>query len=370
MKAIVFSFAIPSGPNYDSRLKLTLKSISEQGVPVRIGFCDVSNQQACKDALLPYSELIKYTRHGPDEGQSSAINEGWKNVDGDVYAWLNVDDYLAPGALKEVAKVFVDNPDVDVVFGQSYIVRDNGIIGLHNEVRSMTDVIKSSNIISQPSCFVRRKALFDEGLLVDNLHYTMDWDLWIRLFNSGAKFHYLPRVLSVVSWDEGTKTANLNIDRYREIMRISRRSSGLFSSVRTVLSFLLEHLSQYGFSKPIFRAIINTIKMKNDEPVQKWNITPEKQTPLTSMDSVLTLPIFHYEDNPIKALHIEFGTSVKRTYSLDGNVSVVSSEKIVEIPAVIVASETYILTIEETKDSPSQKKSNYFKSLKQIKLIE
>lgn len=310
MADLVYAFSIPVGANYDKRVKLALKSISQQSTPVSVGLCSVCPAESYGDDLLLYSDIIDYARYGSDDGQSAAINEGWRAIDGDIYAWLNADDYLVPGALQKVTAAFNNNPEADVVFGQSYIVQNTKIIGMHSEVRDKMNDILTGNIISQPSCFIRRKALFDIGLLDEVLHYTMDWDLWVRLFNSGAKFHYLPDVLSMVAWDAHTKTSSLSRHRYIEIFNLRRKHASRIASAQTALSFLLEHISQYGVLSPIFSVLLKGLKQRQKLPNRRWIARGSNQTELHVILS-------HYEAQSIESVRISFSTAIERQFLIE-----------------------------------------------------
>jgi len=48
----------------------------------------------------------------------------------------------------------------------------------------------------------------------------MDWDLWIRLYKSGAKFAFLEAPMSQVLWGAETKSASLNKRRRDELRRV------------------------------------------------------------------------------------------------------------------------------------------------------
>jgi len=56
-----------------------------------------------------------------------------------------------------------------------------------------------------------------------DLKYTMDWDLWCRLAQSGAKFHYMHRLLAAVRCYPQTKTLSGDRHRYHEIWRIGKK---------------------------------------------------------------------------------------------------------------------------------------------------
>ena len=248
---MIFAFTIPSGPLFDPRAEVAFQSLSNQSGPnveVVAAFCECSESLEAHELSDQHAGILRYRRHGPDHGQADAIQEGWNNIDGDVFGWLNVDDRLADNALQKVATTFLSSPEIDVVYGQSIIEDDNSSISnpsktLHPNVEAPSDLLYRSNIISQPSCFIRKSALERVGWLNRSLHYTMDWDLWVRLLENGAHFNYIDDVLSIVYYGRKTKTGELNLKRVKEIWKITRRNSSYFVSAKTLIGFTRQHFS-------------------------------------------------------------------------------------------------------------------------------
>src|SRR5437016_162728 len=46
-----------------------------------------------------------------DNGQSDALNKGFKKATGEIIGWINSDDWYEPGTFALVAKFFAENPD-------------------------------------------------------------------------------------------------------------------------------------------------------------------------------------------------------------------------------------------------------------------
>lgn len=241
-----FVFAIPVGPGGQARLHATLASLAAQSADMQIALCHAGEKDAVEDIVAPFRRLIAYERHGPDGGQSAAINEGWRALDGDVYGWLNADDCLAPGALSKVADLFAADPDADIVCGQSLILdAEQRITGLHPAVRAPDADLFRHNMISQPSCFIRRDALKAVDYVDESLHYVMDWDLWVRLMENRSRFVFTPDILSAVLWDEDTKTASLGKKRRSEIRGVVSRLGDPVATAKCMIGFTIHHLTEY-----------------------------------------------------------------------------------------------------------------------------
>ncbi len=214
-------------PNLDQShfLPTALESLIYQREPFKLAVMDGGSTDNFDEVIKVYSENIAHLRSGPDKGQSDAIREGLNKIPGDIVAWLNADDYYFPNTFEKVAKCFETNPDVEVVYGDAIHVNPEGIFLSYfpHTQQFSPNKIANINFICQPTCFVRRTAYERIGGLDSTLHYTMDWDLWCRLSNSGANFYYLHEVLAAVRYYPGTKTLSGDMRRYREFQCIEKK---------------------------------------------------------------------------------------------------------------------------------------------------
>jgi hypothetical protein len=141
---------------------------------------------------------------------------------GEIVAWLNSDDLLAPGALKVVAQAWQKNPRLGLISGQTEIIDQAGkptgnVFG--SEPNVINSLLSSENPVSQPSTFFSTSALKEVGFLDETLHMSMDWDLWLRI---GARYPtlFIPKMLSKSRNWEMTKTRTQLVRSGPEHIRI------------------------------------------------------------------------------------------------------------------------------------------------------
>jgi len=212
-----FAISIPIG-SWNEFLPFTLESLKVQNADMSIALLDASGDPRVSTLADEYDDMLSYRRHGPDAGQSDAIIEGWENIDGNYLGWLNADDSLFPSTLETVTRHLTDHPHLDLVYGHSSIVDEQDrMTGYHFNIEPPGDRLYEGCIISQPSCFFRRSTYERIGGLKRELHYTMDWDLWLRLYTSGAKFGFIEKPMSRVLWASDTKSASFNKRRRQEL---------------------------------------------------------------------------------------------------------------------------------------------------------
>ncbi|HEY5949285.1 MAG TPA: glycosyltransferase family 2 protein [Kofleriaceae bacterium] len=203
-------------------LAATIESVLSQEGDFVIDYviCDGGSKDESVEVIKRYEAMLKAgtwpIRCGgityrwlseKDRGQTDAISKGFAMTTGSVLAWLNSDDTYMPGALQRVAAVFAD-PNVSVVYGKSHFTDEAGnIIGKYPTEPFDVDRLPVFNFISQPSTFFTKAALEAAGGLEVDLHFVMDFDLWIRLAKQFA-FTYVPEFLSTWRLHDDSKTVS------------------------------------------------------------------------------------------------------------------------------------------------------------------
>lgn len=294
-----FSISTPIG-SYHPLLPHCLASLREQSAPVSVALLDASGDPRVARLADEYGDVIQYRRHGPDAGQAAAIREGWEHTDGDVLGWLNADDVLFPDALAAAARAFGSNPDVGVVYGHSAICdQEMRFTGYHWAVSPPGDALRLGCNISQPSCFFRRRATEAVGGLDGSLHYTMDWDLWLRLDAHGARFTFLDAPLSAVFWGEGTKTSGFNATRRKELSRLIERYTPAALRAKVFRGFSVQ-------------AALDRLQPLALRRIARETLFPNKQRvfgvgPDGRLDETATVYWFHLAPTPKRGLRLVVG---------------------------------------------------------------
>ncbi len=295
-----FAISVPIGA-YHPLLRDCLYSLAIQSPRPQVAVLDASGDPRVAEVVAEFSSLVVYHRAGPDKGQSDAIIEGWVNLPGDILGWLNADDALYPGALGEAAKKFDDAPGTDLFYGHSVIVNDDDVIeGYHWAVEPPSDMILAGDIISQPSCFFRRSKLDEIGGLDRELHYTMDWDIWVRFWRAGAKFAYTENVLSRVLWSKDAKTGGFNRRRREELERIIGANASFVRRLKSRFGFALHHALEYlapDFIADFLRAALSRALGRTLRTINGLDRNG-------GFSGEAVLPLVHYADEPMRTLDV------------------------------------------------------------------
>lgn len=131
----------------------------------------------------------------PDGGISDAFNKGIRMARGEIVGIINSDDTYTPGALRLVAEAFAMHPDSDVVHGD--MIRFQGETPLFRLTPAPVDGrIWYDMPLNHPATFVRRQAYDRAGLYDTGLKVAMDYDMVLRLYRAGCRFHRINGVLA------------------------------------------------------------------------------------------------------------------------------------------------------------------------------
>ena len=170
--------------NQGEFIEQTIKSIISQNYPnLEYIIIDGGSTDNTISIINKYDKYISYWVSEKDNGQSDAINKVLKICTGDIFNWLNSDDFYEPKSLFLVASIFKKNQKIKYVSGYERHIYENGRFKIHNGTYVSKKFEK--NIIdcevSQPSTFFRLADVKSvEGLSV-NLKYVMDGELWLKL---------------------------------------------------------------------------------------------------------------------------------------------------------------------------------------------
>jgi glycosyltransferase involved in cell wall biosynthesis len=221
--------------NPGKHLEATIHSVLSQDYPsVEYLVMDAGSSDGTVDLLHSYGDRFRWIS-APDRGQADAINKGFAQTTGEILAWLNADDTYTPGAIRIAAEYLAAHPEVAVVYGNADFIDAHGRrIGpcAHIEPFDRNRLIHYSDFIVQPAAFFRRSAFQAVGGVDANLHWSMDYDLWLKLAKNHI-FHFIPDVLANYRWLGASKTAAGGWKRLDEIRDLlARHGHGMPAYVR------------------------------------------------------------------------------------------------------------------------------------------
>lgn len=77
----------------------------------------------------------------------------------------------------------------------------------------------------QPAVLFRRQLFLDVGGVDESLHYTMDYELWIRLFGAARAARYIPQQIACARYHADAKSIAAMGKQIRELYRVKLRNA-------------------------------------------------------------------------------------------------------------------------------------------------
>ncbi len=170
--------------NQGQFIEQTIRSVLLQNYPnLEYIIIDGGSTDNTLEIIKKYSDFITYWVSEKDNGQSNAINKGLKIATGDVFNWLNSDDYYLPNALLTIGRYFVANKHLEVLCGREIHLLKDGSLSQPTQGTTILPTLEATIALgncNQPPTFFRLPVLRKLGSLSENLYFCMDSDLWTR----------------------------------------------------------------------------------------------------------------------------------------------------------------------------------------------
>src|SRR5579864_775617 len=157
--------------------------------------------QRLEQAIEPYASRIIYLTQ-ENRGPSAARNLGIRHARGEWLALLDSDDAWLPHYLSEQLRFLQQDPSLDMVYcdaaleGEKYaegktfmqLCPSTGPVTFESLVTAQTQVITSGSV-------VRRLKVKAAGFFDEQMRYSEDHDLWLRIAHSGGQIAYQHQAL-------------------------------------------------------------------------------------------------------------------------------------------------------------------------------
>lgn len=161
-----------------------------------------------------------------DAGQANALNKGFARAQGEVFCWLNADDYWLHDRVVEEAVRALAGADL-VAAGGRY-VDETGVLLRPIRLDPLRAIAEMGNYstLLQPATFWRRSV---HSPLHEDLHYAFDWRLFLDIKARARGTTVLDEEWAAFRWHGVSKSATDPADRRREIAAILRDQWGTWS---------------------------------------------------------------------------------------------------------------------------------------------
>lgn len=168
-------------------LEWTIRSVLEQDYPnLEYVVMDGGSKDQTSEILARYKHRLAYSQSAPDQGQADAVVRGFAHTSGEIMAYLNSDDLLAPGALDFVARYFAIHPEIDAIYSHRVFIDEGNTVTRYWILPPHRNwMMQRWDYIPQETCFWRRRIYEEVGGIDPTFHFALDYDLFVRIMKQG-----------------------------------------------------------------------------------------------------------------------------------------------------------------------------------------
>ena len=131
-----------------------------------------------------------------DNGPADALNKGFSLATGDIYYFINSDDYVLPNTFSEIISIFKSNHEIDVVLSGGYHINEFGI----KKGFFYPSKVSAKLLVNGAVTFFQQGMFFKADIFnmvggFNNLNIiTWDSELLLNFILHNAKFHRIMRM--------------------------------------------------------------------------------------------------------------------------------------------------------------------------------
>jgi glycosyltransferase involved in cell wall biosynthesis len=222
---LTFSVITPSY-NQGRFIRDTIKSVLDQDYS---NFEHIIIDGGSTDSTLSVLREYKHLKwiSEKDNGPANAINKGFSMASGDIYCWINSDDYYDKDVFHSVARFFEDR-SVKLLFGNLTFVNEKKEILFKDKTYKLTKdylINVNADVVRQPCSFFSSILYKEVGGLDENLKMAFDYDLFIRMLERTEPY-FIDRNLAFYREYPTTLTRSNISKQAKEIFKISRKYGG------------------------------------------------------------------------------------------------------------------------------------------------
>ena len=247
----IISIVTPSF-NQGHFIEETITSVLDQQFPnLEYIIVDGGSTDNTVEIIKKYQKHLKFWVSEKDSGQANAINKGLGHCTGEIFNWLNSDDYLEAGALEKIATAFEDKT-VQMVAGKvrNFSVMQEDFVPNQNLTAEGLMCWQPGVKFIQPGVWLRRTGIEKCRGIDEQFHYAFDWDLYIRYLYHFPEVKEIGDLLVHFRLHENSKTTAFS-------QKFSEEESNIILKIKSLQAFSnLHDACDYKIQKASWTQII------------------------------------------------------------------------------------------------------------------
>ncbi|MEW9700288.1 glycosyltransferase [Paenibacillus sp. SI8] len=183
------------------------------------------------DKVGPYKDRVQYFCKA-NGGTASALNQGIRAASGQYVAWLSSDDLFYPDKVEkqlahmQAKQALISYTAFDEIDANQHFLN----LSASMRFRTYPEFVKcwlQHDPINGCTVMMHKELFSHVGYFDEELLYTHDYDLWLRVILKGVPIHFLDESLIKYRWHEqmGTKKHWPEIEREIQLTQTRYRES-------------------------------------------------------------------------------------------------------------------------------------------------
>jgi glycosyltransferase involved in cell wall biosynthesis len=200
--------------NQGQFIETTIQSVLSQNHPnLEYIVLDGNSNDNSVEIIKKYQDKITYWHSKADDGASAAIQQGKQMCTGELFNWLNSDDYLLPGTLLSLGAIANKFPDYDIysfIGLESWDMTSPILVNSDNFNRKiyLVDILLNRCSFAQESTFLRLNFLQKNNIFIrKEFSNLFDTVLYEEMLSKGARILFIQAFGGVIRHHECAKTA-------------------------------------------------------------------------------------------------------------------------------------------------------------------
>jgi len=188
-----------------------------------------------------------------NHGIAYTMNKGFEIATGDIYAWLDADNYYNKDTVSEVMKVFDKYSDIDIVYGNIEFVDANGKkTGTHKPPPNISfnkALIHTTGAIPlQPAVFFKKEIYIKTGGFDNHYRIAGDYEFWLNVLKENPKIFYIDKTFGSYTLVNSGASQSLKgvINGLKETYSIAKKyNQPLYGKILLLFKYLKGFLGRF-----------------------------------------------------------------------------------------------------------------------------
>lgn len=195
-----------------------------------------------------YEILCKYDKHikiinQKNEGQPSALNNGWAMSSGDYIGYLSADDTLEPNAISSLVETLENNPNSILSYGDWGLINSNSkpIRNISGKDYSKFDLKNKLICVVGPGSIFKREIFISYGGWNTEFKRVPDFEFFYRICESGDFIRVKKKLANFRIHSNSYSSARISRKLSDEIILLVRNSNtnDKFYKLRLASAYLI-----------------------------------------------------------------------------------------------------------------------------------